>query len=184
MPAVVLAVGIGAVTASGCVWYVPALADLRAGADRPVSRRLAAAACVTGWATAACVAVLLLGGLPVVPLAAVTAAGAGAGLVLRIRAVLLARQEQREAAAHWEALTAAPPPPRPHRLPVLFAGTLGVGLALATATAILLTTGHLHGLSTLLMVLLPMALTLGVLAAAILATRLTAPTSHPEARKG
>ncbi|MFE2511684.1 hypothetical protein ACFXC9_24980, partial [Streptomyces naganishii] len=56
----VAALGAGALTAAGCVWYVPALADLRAGADRPDSRRFAAAACVTGWAGTAVLALLLL----------------------------------------------------------------------------------------------------------------------------
>ncbi|MCZ9337902.1 hypothetical protein NGM37_08945, partial [Streptomyces sp. TRM76130] len=56
----VLALGLALVTASGCVWYLPALADARAGADRPDSRRGRAAACLTGWTTVAGVAVLLL----------------------------------------------------------------------------------------------------------------------------
>ncbi|MFJ6997492.1 hypothetical protein ACISUF_25645, partial [Streptomyces sp. NPDC003090] len=80
MNGTVLALGAGAVTASGCVWYVPALADLRAGADRPGSRRLAAASCVTGWATAAATAPLLLLGVPVLALLAAAAAGAGAAV--------------------------------------------------------------------------------------------------------
>lgn len=56
----VLALGAAAVTAAGSVWYLPALADLRAGADRPASRRTGAVACLSGWTTAAAVAVLLL----------------------------------------------------------------------------------------------------------------------------
>ncbi|ANZ20980.1 hypothetical protein ACH4YO_15555 [Streptomyces noursei] len=55
----VLALGATALSASGCVWYLPAAADLRAGSDRPVSRRLAAAACLTGRATVALSALLL-----------------------------------------------------------------------------------------------------------------------------
>ena len=38
----VLAIGTAALTASGCVWYLPAIADLQAGADRPRSTRTAA----------------------------------------------------------------------------------------------------------------------------------------------
>ncbi|MGN5381968.1 hypothetical protein ACQ4WX_47310 [Streptomyces lasalocidi] len=45
MPQAVLALGATTVTASGCVWYLPARADLRAGADRPVSRRTPRACC-------------------------------------------------------------------------------------------------------------------------------------------
>ncbi|MEV6329310.1 hypothetical protein [Streptomyces sp. NPDC051909] len=139
MPGTVLAVGIGAVTASGCVWYVPALADLRAGADRPASRRLGAAACVTAWATVAAAALLLLGGLPAHLPAAVTAAGAGAALALRIRATLRHRQEQHEAATYWHTLAAPPPPSRRPRLRAVFATTLATGLAtgLALAAALL-----------------------------------------------
>ncbi|MEV5405764.1 hypothetical protein AB0L20_24685, partial [Streptomyces albidoflavus] len=40
----VLALGGAALCLSGSVWYVPAWADLRAGPDRPASRRLAATA--------------------------------------------------------------------------------------------------------------------------------------------
>ncbi|MFD7879561.1 hypothetical protein ACFV5G_36660, partial [Streptomyces sp. NPDC059766] len=62
MAGTVPALGAALLTAAGCVWYVPAVADLRAGADRPVSRRTAAAACLTGWTTLAAVAVLLFAG--------------------------------------------------------------------------------------------------------------------------
>ncbi|WP_370416034.1 hypothetical protein [Streptomyces fradiae] len=133
MSGAVLALGIGAVTASGCVWYVPALADLRAGADRPVSRRLAAAACVTAWATAAAAALLLLGGLPAHPLAALTTAGAATALTLRLRAALHHRAEQREAATYWPALTSTPPPSGPAHLRTVFTTTLATGLATCLA---------------------------------------------------
>lgn len=56
----VLALGAALLTVSGSVWYVPALADLRAGADRPLSRRSAAAACVSAWATIGIIAALFL----------------------------------------------------------------------------------------------------------------------------
>lgn len=100
----VLALGVGAVTAAGCVWYVPALVDLRAGADRPVSRRLAAAACVTAWATAALTAPLILLGLPAPFLLAVAVAGATASGTVRASAAVRRAREERETAACWAAL--------------------------------------------------------------------------------
>ncbi|MGW4974402.1 hypothetical protein ACWEP3_31875, partial [Streptomyces albidoflavus] len=48
----VLALGGAALCLSGSVWYVPAWADLRAGPDRPASRRLAATAVLLLWAGA------------------------------------------------------------------------------------------------------------------------------------
>ncbi|MFC8507329.1 hypothetical protein ACFU3J_10625 [Streptomyces sp. NPDC057411] len=106
----VLALGVGAVTASGCVWYVPALLDLRAGADRPASRRLAAAACVTGWATAGLTAPLLLAGVPALLLLAATVSGAAAVAALWTVAAVRRRREAREAAACWAALGGTAPP--------------------------------------------------------------------------
>ncbi|CAL9560870.1 hypothetical protein [Streptomyces sp. enrichment culture] len=167
MSGAVLALGIGAVTASGCVWYLPALADLRAGADRPVSRRLAAAACVTGWATAAATALLLLLGVPARPLLAVAAAGAGAGIGLRLRAAVRRRQEEREDAACWAALHCAPPRrgPRPQ---YSFAREVACGLALAVTAVLLLAWGRAHGVSTPLAVAPPAALVACALPAAAL----------------
>ncbi|GAA3506992.1 hypothetical protein [Streptomyces showdoensis] len=113
----VLALGVGAVTAAGCVWYVPALVDLRAGADRPASRRLRAAACVTGWATAALAVPLILAGLPAPLLLAVAVAGATASATVRARAAVRHGREERETAACWAALDTPPPAPpaRPGR---------------------------------------------------------------------
>ncbi|MFD3353629.1 hypothetical protein [Streptomyces fradiae] len=158
MAAGVLALGLGAVTASGCVWYLPALADLRAGADRPVSRRLSAAACVTGWATAAATALLLLLGVPARPLLAVAAAGAGAAIGLRLRVAVRRRREEREDAACWSALHAAPPRAGHRPARYAFAHGLGGGLALAVAAALLLAWGRAHGVSALLAVAAPVAL--------------------------
>ncbi|MFC9396848.1 hypothetical protein [Streptomyces sp. NPDC057027] len=104
MTPAVLALGIGAVTASGCVWYVPALVDLRAGADRPASRRLAATACVTGWATAGVTALLLLMGVQAPLLLAGAAAGATASATVRACAVVRRHREVREDAVCWAAL--------------------------------------------------------------------------------
>ncbi|MEU7019057.1 hypothetical protein ABZ990_00170 [Streptomyces sp. NPDC046203] len=172
----VLALGIGAVTASGCVWYVPALVDLRAGADRPVSRRLAAAGCVTGWATAAVAALLMMLGVPVPPLLAVVTAGAGAAVVLRIRATVRRRAEEREDAATWAALDWAAPRPHGPR-PAHIAGTIGAGLALALVTALLLTWGRSHGVGTVLAVTAPAAVAGCALLAAF--ARTTRPAAGP-----
>ncbi|CAL9358986.1 hypothetical protein SUDANB145_00623 [Streptomyces sp. enrichment culture] len=135
----VLALGLALVTASGCVWYLPALADVRAGADRPGSRRARAAACLTGWTTVAAVAALL-------PLTAswwppCAAAGAGAVLTagLWAHAAVRRRRESRETVRQWAALTQGPPPaPGPYRPRYLFAALLGTGLAASTASAVLL----------------------------------------------
>ncbi|MFF4645903.1 hypothetical protein [Streptomyces sp. NPDC001389] len=135
--AVVPVLGLAAVTAAGCVWYVPSLADLRAGADRPASRRVAAAGCLVGWSTVA----LLVPLLPAPGWALLGAAvtGAAATVVLRLLAVALRRREEREAAADWAAL----------RLPDLLPGdggdragspgrvAAGLGLALAAGVALL-----------------------------------------------
>ncbi|MFI0537835.1 hypothetical protein ACH3VS_03000 [Streptomyces sp. WSLK1-3] len=140
MAHVVPGLGIALVTVSGCVWYLPALADLRAGDDRPVSRRTAAAACLTGWGTAAAVALLLLAGTawPVPCAAAVAGAAGTAGL--RIRAGVQRRCEARETARDWVALEPAPPPHGAgrDRARRAFAGLLASGLAVAAATAALL----------------------------------------------
>ncbi|MFD7708570.1 hypothetical protein ACFV6E_01965 [Streptomyces sp. NPDC059785] len=139
----VLALGTALVTASGCVWYLPALAEVRAGADRPDSLRSSAAACLSGWTTVAALAVLLLVAetwwLPG------TLAGAGATVTagLRLRATTQRRRETRETARHWSEL----PRPRPqsrtaaHRPHILFAALLAAGLTASTAAAFLLTTG-------------------------------------------
>ncbi|MET7695801.1 hypothetical protein ABZT06_49460 [Streptomyces sp. NPDC005483] len=140
MTHVVLGLGIALVTVSSCVWYLPARADLRAGDDRPVFRRTAAAACLTGWSTAATVSLLLLAGTawPVPCAMAVTGAAGTAGL--RIRARVQRRFEAREVARHWAALEAAPPPhgARQDRARRAFAGLVASGLAAAAAAEVLL----------------------------------------------
>lgn len=137
MSRAVVALGLAAVTASGCVWYVPALADLRARADRPASRRTAAAACLSGWSTAGIVAVLLLVADSWWTPSAAATTGAALTVALRVRAAVQLRRELREAARHWAELgqQAAGPGPRPSRtlVALLFAG----GLITGSATAIL-----------------------------------------------
>ncbi|MCF3135966.1 hypothetical protein [Streptomyces olivochromogenes] len=105
----VAALGTALVTAAGCVWYLPAVADLRAGADRPDSRRTAAVACVTGWGSAGVLAVLLLvaetwwtPGAAAVTAAACTAA-------VRLRSATQRRREAREAVRLWAQLRHARP---------------------------------------------------------------------------
>ncbi|GAA3820121.1 hypothetical protein [Streptomyces chiangmaiensis] len=136
MPQAVLALGVAAVTASGCVWYMPALADLRAGADRPVSRRRAAAACVSGWSTAGTVAVLLLlAEAWWIPRAAAVVGGlVSAGL--RIRAAVLRRNEAGETARQWSELGHGRPLPATDRSRYVVAVLIGIGLAAAAVTAV------------------------------------------------
>ncbi|MGW0960499.1 hypothetical protein ACWD4K_16010 [Streptomyces gelaticus] len=102
----VLAVGVVVLLASGNVWYLPAYVDLRAGQDRPRSRRPAAAAVLTGWGSAALTLLLLL--MPVAPVLAALAAVAGTTAVvsLAVQARLRRGQEQREEEARWSTLLA------------------------------------------------------------------------------
>ncbi|WP_436739412.1 hypothetical protein [Streptomyces sp. BBFR102] len=108
----VLALGGAALCLSGSVWYVPAWADLRAGPDRPASRRLAATAVLLLWAGALLATALLAwaGARPALGCAAAAGLGAGAtALASRARA----GREHREAAADWQLLGAPAPAPGP-----------------------------------------------------------------------
>ncbi|MEV5593960.1 hypothetical protein [Streptomyces sp. NPDC052496] len=113
-----LALGATALFAAGCVWYLPAAAALRAGADRPYSHRIAAASCVTFWSTPALVAVLLLTPAPWPALGAVTAAGLLTAVALLAVARLQRSREQHEETERWSTLhqacpeAPAPVPPR------------------------------------------------------------------------
>ncbi|MET9849124.1 hypothetical protein [Streptomyces ossamyceticus] len=93
------ALGTALVAVAGCVWWLPALATVRAGADRPDSLRGTAAACLSGWTTVAGTAVLLLVADPWWAPGAVAAAGAATTAGLRIRAAVRRRSEAREAPA-------------------------------------------------------------------------------------
>ncbi|MDH6710692.1 hypothetical protein P3T27_007442 [Kitasatospora sp. MAA19] len=136
----VLAIGTAALTASGCVWYLPAIADLQAGADRPRSTRTAAAACVLWWAALALAGGLLLAQPDWRPAAQIALAGLVGGAALRVRARSERRGEQRECAVHWAALDAGPAPRSGRPAAVALAGWLVVGAAVASlgAVAILL----------------------------------------------
>ncbi|MER5910321.1 hypothetical protein ABT124_07400 [Streptomyces sp. NPDC001982] len=133
----VLALGVAAVTAAGCVWYLPALADLRAGADRPLSRRSAAAACLSGWATAGLVAVLLLVTESWWIPGATAVAGASGTVGLRISAAARRRREARETARDWAQLHRTPAPARTDRSRNVVAVLAGVGLTTAVVVAFL-----------------------------------------------
>lgn len=113
----VLALGTAAVCASGCVWYLPALTDARARADRPVSCRLASAACLTAWATIALLAPLALLGAPWQAVAAVVIAGSGAVLTLALQARRQGDREEREESRRWAALRYEPVETLPGTVP-------------------------------------------------------------------
>ncbi|MFJ8162264.1 hypothetical protein ACIRBY_15215 [Streptomyces sp. NPDC096136] len=138
--AVVPVLGLAAVTAAGCVWYVPSLAELRAGADRPASRRLAAAGCLVGWSAVALLVPLLSAPGWALPGAAVAVAGAAATVVLRLLAVAVRRREEREAAADWAALRLPDPLPGDGGDRAASPGRVaaGLGLALAAGPALVL----------------------------------------------
>ncbi|WP_175439121.1 hypothetical protein [Streptomyces vilmorinianum] len=159
MTATVPALGLGAVTAAGYVWYAPALVDLRAGADRPASRRLAALACVTGWAGAALAGLLLLVGAPGwVLYGAVVAAGVACA-VLRVRAAARHRKEERDTAACWSALGSPVPRRATARPQDVFAKWAGAGLLTALAVAApLLTWGRAYGVGGTTCVAVPVIL--------------------------
>ncbi|MGW0882277.1 hypothetical protein [Streptomyces sp. NPDC002671] len=135
MAQAVLALGTAMVTASGCVWYVPALCDLRAGADRLLSRRSAAAACVSGWSTTGIVAVLLL----LAEAWWIPCAAAVAGVLvttgLWLRAAVQRRHEVREVARQWGELGHAQPPPVTDRSRYVVPILVGTGLTAAAVTA-------------------------------------------------
>ncbi|MFF3500515.1 hypothetical protein [Streptomyces sp. NPDC003247] len=134
-----LALAAALATASGCVWYLPALAEVRAGADRPDSLRSSAAACLSGWTTLAGIAVLLLVADPWWLPGAVAGAGAALTAALRTRAAVQRRREIREAVRDRAALEQGPPPAGPEPSRHLFAALVGAGLAASAASAVLLT---------------------------------------------
>ncbi|MEU2794306.1 hypothetical protein [Streptomyces sp. NPDC007100] len=108
-----LALGATALFAAGCVWYLPAAAALRAGADRPYSHRITAASCLTFWGTPAFLAVLLLTPLPWAVLGAVTAAGALTAAALLVVARLQRTREQHEESERWTTLRSTLPTTTP-----------------------------------------------------------------------
>ncbi|MFI1566455.1 hypothetical protein ACH4ZX_25950 [Streptomyces sp. NPDC020490] len=133
----VLALAAALVLFSGCVWYVPAVVDLRAGDDRPASTRTAAAACLTGWAAVAGVAVLLAATAVWWAPAGAAVAGAAATAGLRLRAGGQRRREARETASQLAALRLGPgtPPHGGRGARGVFAALVGSGLLGGTAVA-------------------------------------------------
>lgn len=108
MSRTVLALSAAVIGAAGCVWYLPALSDLRAGDDRPPSRQTTALACLTGWGTFAAIALLLLAQAPWRVSGAVAAVGAAIASSFSVRARSLRRGERQEAERWAEQLGAAP----------------------------------------------------------------------------
>ncbi|MCX5166759.1 hypothetical protein OG616_01855 [Streptomyces antibioticus] len=129
----VAALGAAMLTLSGSVWYLPALSDLRAGADRPDSRRTAAAACLSGWSTTGLVALLLLAAEAWWVPGGVAATGAVVTVCLLGRAGVQRRREVREAARDWAELGTGPLPSARARTVVLVLLAAGLITALATA---------------------------------------------------
>ncbi|MGW2700046.1 hypothetical protein [Streptomyces sp. NPDC001340] len=169
MSQAVLALGAAMVAAAGCVWYLPALADLRAGADRPVSRRRAAAACLSGWTTVGVVAVLLLVAEAWWVPSGAAVAGAAVTLGLRVRASLQRRRESREAASQWAELRKDRQPPDTGRVRTAVVAVLvGFGPAAAVvAAAAMVVAKPGHGMSGWMLAAVPttiVALFLGVAA--------------------
>ncbi|MGW7529302.1 hypothetical protein [Streptomyces sp. NPDC054783] len=115
---------------------MPALADLRTGADRPVSHRHAAAACLTGWTTTGIVAILLLVAEPWWIPCAAAAVGAVVTVGLRLRTAAQRRRETQEAARHWAQVRPTQPVPGTQRERKVVAVLIGFGAA-AMATAAL-----------------------------------------------
>lgn len=181
----VLALGAAAVTAAGSVWYVPALTDLRAGADRPLSRQIAAASCVTAWGTGAVLALVLLLTDPWWAPAAVAAAGAVAAALLRIRAFALHRAEAEETRRQWRQLAPSVPVPTADRSRHGVALLVGTGLAAAAVTAVVrLTTAGVDSAGDRVAAVTAPALVLALfLALAAMHTRTTARSRPPRHRE-
>ncbi|MCC3777288.1 hypothetical protein [Streptomyces sp. UNOB3_S3] len=109
MSNLVLALAAAALTVAGTVWYLPAVAELRAGADRPFFRRVSAAGCLTGWSTCAGTVPLFLTGVPGPATGgAVAAGGAAAGCLYAVGGALR-RRELRTAALDWTELAGPAP---------------------------------------------------------------------------
>ncbi|MFF4160948.1 hypothetical protein [Streptomyces sp. NPDC001678] len=112
MSNLVLALAATALTVAGTVWYLPAVAELRAGADRPFFRRVSAAGCLTGWSACAGAVPLLLTGVPGPATGAAVATGVTAAGCLYAVGGALRRRELRTTARAWSEL-AGPTPAAP-----------------------------------------------------------------------
>ncbi|MFI7312565.1 hypothetical protein [Streptomyces hygroscopicus] len=131
----VLALAAAVFCACGCVWFLPAMADVRARDDRPLSRRIAAAGCLTGWGTVALLAPLLLAPVSWSVIAAVVTTGAATTGALAARSRVHRARELRETEERWAVWgygTPVRPAPSPRRA---FLVWLLPGLVAATAVA-------------------------------------------------
>ncbi|MDT0448248.1 hypothetical protein [Streptomyces hesseae] len=144
MSNLVLALAAAALTVAGTVWYLPAAAELRAGADRPFFRRVSAAGCLTGWTACAGAVLLLLTGVPGPATVAAVAAGVTAAGCLYAVAGALRRRELRASARAWTELAGPAPVAPPGRSLKGRAARLAVAWCLSavvlasTGTALLL----------------------------------------------
>ncbi|MHA7960175.1 hypothetical protein ACX9I7_20705 [Streptomyces sp. L500] len=109
MSNLVLALAAVALTVAGTVWYLPAVAELRTGADRPLSRRVSAAGCLTGWGACAGAVPLLVAGVPGPATGSAVAAGVTAAGCLYAVGGALRRRELRTAARDWSELAGPAP---------------------------------------------------------------------------
>jgi hypothetical protein len=133
----VLAIGAIALTAAGCVWYIPAVVDLRAGDDRPRSVRLSAIACLSWWLSVAAAGLVLLTPVSWQLSAALAVGGAVAGTTLRLTAAVDHHGEQREESRYWaEVLPGAPSATDRQRPQVLVLAWLVSGVAAASVAAV------------------------------------------------
>ena len=186
MSRTVLALGAALVTAAGCVWYLPAVADLRAGADRPVSRRTAAVACLTGWTTIAVIAAVLLVARAWWIPCGVAVAGAAVTAGLRAGAVVQRRREERETARHWAELRESSFRDGTAHSRNVFVALLASGLAAATLTAaVALATGPDDGPHWALTIAAPVAVVGLFLTVAIACTHVAhrTPAGHARASR-
>ncbi|MFB7669338.1 hypothetical protein ACFC1R_36420 [Kitasatospora sp. NPDC056138] len=136
MPHTVLAVGAAALTASGCVWYIPAVTDLRAGDDRPRSVRLSAIACLAWWSSLAGAGIVLLTPAVWQLAAAIAAAGAVSGTALRLAAAADHRSAQREETRYWAEVLPGPVPSPDRRRPqVVMLAWLVAGVSASSVAA-------------------------------------------------
>ncbi|MGW5694394.1 hypothetical protein ACWEWX_26650 [Streptomyces asiaticus] len=120
----------------GCVWSLPAVADIRARDDRPLSRRIAAAGCLTVWGTVALLAPLLLTPVSWSVIGVVAATGAVVTTVLAARSRVHRARELRETERHWAAWGyGAPVRSAPSRCRAFLVWLLP-GLIVATAVAV------------------------------------------------
>ncbi|MEU8873733.1 hypothetical protein AB0D24_21690 [Streptomyces javensis] len=121
------------------------MADVRARDDRPLSRRIAAAGCLTVWGTVALLAPLLLTPVSWSVLGVVAATGAATATALAARARVHRARELRETERHWAAWGYEPPARSASSRCRTFLVWLLPGLIVATVVAVaVLRTGRVN----------------------------------------